>query len=92
MNYLFNTTKEMVRRGKQYRVNSDRFFHIMNEGWFVYMRQEQEKVENNNTVAGPFKTKLLASHHLDRIVDLSQLSVEPKAESNTGNSGEDWRY
>jgi len=81
-----------VRRGKQYRINSDRFFHIMNEGWFVYMRQEQKKAESNNGVAGPFETKMLATHHLERAVHLAEFSGDNEPQNQQDSSGEDWRY
>ncbi len=92
MDYLFNTTSKMRRRGKQYRVNADRFFHIMNEGWFVYMRRENEELETNKGVAGPFGTKVLANSHLERVVHLTSLSGGDGAESRSDSSGEDWRY
>jgi len=95
MSYLFKISKKMTRRGKQHRINSVRFFHIANEGWFVYMRQEQmvdSNAQKNNDVAGPFKTKAVANSHLQRIVAHSQSTrvVEPEMESS--NDAEDWRY
>ena len=99
MDYLFNTPTGMMRRGKQYRVNTDRFFHIMNEGWFVYIRREKEEIrqekgelETNKGVAGPFGTKVLANSHLEHVVHLAGLSGESQPKSRTDSSGEDWRY
>lgn len=95
MSYLFNLSKEMMRRGKQYRINTDRFFHIMNEGWFVYMRQEImvfENIPHNNGVVGPFKTKPLANSHLLRVMDSARPSDEHGPESQSDSSSEDWRY
>ncbi len=81
-----------MRRGKQYRINTDRFFHIMNEGWFVYMRREKKELENDTGVAGPFGTKVLANTHLEHVVHLVGLPGDSEPESQSGGSGEDWRY
>ncbi len=95
MSYLFNISKEMTRRGKQYRVNTDRFFHIMNEGWFIYMRQEVMALEastHSNGVIGPFASKSLANSHLQRVAGSGELSAEQAPDNLSDSSGEDWRY
>ncbi len=95
MDYLFNISAEMKRRGKKHRVNPDRFFHIMNEGWFVYLRQEKEQLkccQQNNGVAGPFETRPLANTYLQRVVSLGPSFNESELENPSDNSGEDWRY
>lgn len=30
---------EIQRAGKEYRINPDRYFHIMDKGWYVYTRE-----------------------------------------------------
>ena len=95
MNYLFDTPQKVLRRGKQHRINTDRFFHIMNEGWFVYMRQEKRTEKNRlykDGVAGPFDSKSIATAYLHQVVHTGGSSEKPGAREQSDSSAEDWRY
>lgn len=94
MSYLFNQPTIAKRTGKQHRVNTDRFFHIMNEGWFVYMRKDKILIDNINTkngIAGPFESKPVASDYLNQIIHMSPSELEP-TEGSTDHETESWRY
>lgn len=94
MSYLFNLESKGKRTGKQNRVNSERFFQILNEGWYVFMRNEKvetHRVKSNTGIAGPFKSKLIASEHLKRTVKLF-LTVKPSPPIAKSLEEENWRY
>ncbi len=95
MNYLFPTDTNGLRSGKQNRVNTDRFFHIMNEGWFVYMRQQMQLVDvdaSNTGVAGPFGSKEQAGEYLNKIIHGEQSVTREPSKTQPLRSEEDWRY
>jgi len=95
MSYLFNQPSKYRRTGKQDRVNTDRFFNIMNEGWFLYLRKDQVLLENikyTNGVAGPFPTKLIARDYLNSLAHTRTLSALEPSDGSTKDSNEDWRY
>lgn len=95
MDYLFNPILESSRTGKQNRINLDRFFHIMNEGWFVYLRNDPSFVDNltiKDNIAGPFDTKSNACDFLSQYLNAN---VEPKntnMETSNAIDIENWRY
>lgn len=95
MSYLFNQPTIAKRTGKKNRVNTDRFFHIMNEGWFVYMRKDKlliEKITTKDGIAGPFQSKQVASDYLTEYLPKNpSAELEPTEGSNRSNK-EDWRY
>jgi hypothetical protein len=47
------------RAGREHRVNPDRYFHVMGEGWYMYTRE---------ALAGPFPDKNQAELHLERMI------------------------
>jgi len=95
MSYLFNDSSIPTRAGKQHRVNLDRFFHIMNEGWFIYTRKGQKLPTNQNTtdgIAGPFESKIVANDFLTERLDTTSLSNSSTDKQSTSQDSEDWRY
>ena len=79
------------RSGKQNRINLDRYFHIMNDGWFLYLRQEHVS-ENNDKIAGPFTTKQQATEFLENHLYLKlKNQLQTHSPENTDDS-ENWRY
>ena len=96
MSYLFKQPSKAQRTGKQNRVNTDRFFHIMNEGWFLYLRKDKILIDNINSkegIAGPFQSKPIASDYLKQISHMTPSSahLEPTDGSNAKDT-EGWRY
>lgn len=47
------------RLGKEHRINTDRYFHVMGQGWYVLTREG---------VNGPYLTKELAKEFVDDLV------------------------
>ncbi len=102
MNYLFNQTLEAVRMGKHNRVNPNRFFHIMNQGWFLYMRDSLGQMASTNTkdsllgednIAGPFESKRVAKDYLSAFLyPTSTPSSVMSSELPLLQDSEDWRY
>ena len=95
MSYLFNDSSVTARAGKQHRVNLDRFFHIMNEGWFIYTRKGQKLSANQNTtdgIAGPFESKIVANDFLTERLDTTSSSNSGTDKQSPSQDAEDWRY
>lgn len=49
---------DISRMGEQYRVNSDRFFNIMNAGWYAFTREG---------IGGPFDERSQAEHYVTEL-------------------------
>ena len=47
------------RAGKEYRSNTDRYFHVMGQGWYVLAREG---------VNGPYITKELAQEFVQELI------------------------
>lgn len=95
MSYLFDQPSIAKRTGEHDRVNTDRFFHIMNEGWFVYLRKDKILIDNINSkngVAGPFESKPLAGDYLKQIIHMTSSEHLEPTEGPNANQNEDWRY
>ena len=56
------------RAGKEYRLNHQRYFHVMNQGWYMHTREG---------VRGPYLKKEDASEHLEG--HIIQLTPDPSA-------------
>ncbi len=88
MTFLFKSESESERPGSSaYRQRTERFFHVMNLGWFVYTREAdaletQHGIELREGVIGPFETRNRAVQFLHDHL------ISNKADS----SGESWRY
>lgn len=92
MTYLFNTDNDELRSGsREARSKKDRYFHIMNLGWFVYTR-EADKVENNqglktrDGIVGPFDNRQQAISYIQK--NMTQF----KNEQTPTPDPESWRY
>ncbi len=48
------------RAGEEYRLNTDRYFHVMGQGWYVITREG---------INGPYLTKELAREFLKELID-----------------------
>ncbi|MDH5446024.1 MAG: hypothetical protein OEY52_10730 [Gammaproteobacteria bacterium] len=59
-----------ARAGKEYRMNTDRFFHVMGQGWYVLTREG---------TSGPYLTKELAREFILELV--KSMVPEEKKES-----------
>jgi len=47
------------RAGKEHRSNTDRYFHVMGQGWYVLSREG---------LSGPYLTKELASEFVEDLI------------------------
>ena len=65
------------RRGSQHRVNPDRYFHVMGQGWFVHLREG---------VGGPFMDQSEAKTYLSTIIST------PGNETGPGDPSDQWRF
>ncbi len=55
------------RAGKDHRINQDRFFHVMGQGWYVMTREG---------VDGPFMDKTQVNDRIRRITQPQQTDTE----------------
>lgn len=56
------------RAGKEFRSNTDRYFHVMGQGWYVLTREG---------INGPYLTKELAREFVQDLID-SMVADEKK--------------
>jgi len=47
------------RTGSSDRINPDRYFHVMNQGWYIYTREG---------VSGPYDKRNDAENHISSVV------------------------
>jgi len=95
MSYLFPNSTKSTRTGKQDRQNMDRFFHIMNEGWYLYMRRDaglSAYKQYQNGIAGPFASKAMAAEFLQDLIEDKSAFESHADEKAINKSEEDWRY
>lgn len=85
MTFLKDIAPLKYRAGPEYRVNSERFFHIMGQGWFLYTRRGSEQPadeQSQERIVGPFTTKEETETYLINYL----ANMERYADS------ESWRY
>ena len=58
------------RAGKEHRTNTDRYFHVMGQGWYVLTR---------DGISGPYLTKDLASEFVQDLIK----SMQPEAKKES---------
>ena len=63
-----NGSNQSKRTGEQDRTNPERFFHIMNNGWFVYTREG---------IKGPFIDKSRAGSFLEQFLGDIKGDIDP---------------
>lgn len=86
MTFLFKTDQNRTGNSTS-RTNNERYFHVMNIGWFVYTRDADEiecrqGIEMRDGIVGPFGTQN------DAIQFLEDHITQQKADK----SAESWRY
>ena len=57
----------LSRTGKQHRVNTERYFHVMGQGWYVFTREG---------VGGPYVERNEAKIVISQLVDPDAVSAE----------------
>ncbi len=67
---------ENQRTGSTNRINPDRFFHVMNQGWYIYTREG---------VQGPYDKRYDAETYLLSVVQEKLLN------NNSQDSNDSWR-
>jgi len=88
MTYLFDTDSDQNRSGTQASRNKkDRYFHVMNLGWFVYTREADQTessggLETRDGIVGPF------SHRQEAINYIQDNVLQYKNDKDS----ESWRY
>ncbi len=69
------------RAGKDHRVNQDRYFHVMGQGWYVLTREgvDGPYVDKNqvNEFIRKFTTKGAAEKPVDKVADKSADAPAP---------------
>ena len=61
------------RAGKQHRVNTERYFHVMGQGWYVLTREG---------VGGPFIERNEAKLMVKQIIDPDSVPAEKSEEED----------
>ena len=58
--YKSSNDEEITRAGKEYRVNPERYFLVMGQGWYVLTREG---------ISGPYQTKERARTFIRMVID-----------------------
>lgn len=66
------------RTGSSHRINPDRFFHVMNQGWYLFTREG---------VQGPYEQRHDAESYLSSFIDDSTTVTANQA----SDSNDSWR-
>ena len=66
MDILDSNKNLPARAGEEYRLNQQRYFHIMNQGWYIHTREG---------ISGPYLRKEDANEYLEG--HLNQLAPDP---------------
>ena len=74
MDYVRTLGGTTPRSGRHDRANSDRYFHVMNQGWYALTREG---------IKGPFVEKRDAEEFIARIVS-GELQPEPRDVNHAG--------
>jgi hypothetical protein len=67
----YNQLKYSCRSGPQDRIHPDRFTYIEGQGWFIYLRGDQEHCNNisvSSGIVGPFDTRFQARVYLTKFI------------------------
>jgi len=64
----------LTRTGKEHRVNTERYFHVMGQGWYVLTREG---------VDGPHVDRIKARLVVNQLVDPDSVSVENSEAEDT---------
>ena len=67
----YNNLEYTCRSGPQDRVHPDRFTYIEGEGWFIYLRGDQEwcnGIQVNSGIVGPFDSRFEARVYLTKFI------------------------
>lgn len=59
------------RAGKEHRVNTERYFHVMGQGWYVLTREG---------VGGPYTERSEVKTVINRLIDPNAAPVEKQPE------------
>lgn len=59
VDFQMKSGKDKPRAGKEHRSNSDRYFHVMGQGWYVLTRER---------VQGPYLSKELAREFVEDLI------------------------
>jgi hypothetical protein len=68
MNSQKTTADFSTRAGEQHRANTDRYFHVMSQGWYAYTREG---------IRGPFFDKNRAEGFIIELLD--QRNADPSS-------------
>lgn len=60
MDYRNPSAREKSRAGEEFRTNTDRYFHVMGQGWYVLTREG---------TSGPYLTKELAVDFVQNLIN-----------------------
>jgi len=70
---------EKLRTGSTHRINPDRYFHVMSQGWYIFTREG---------VQGPYDKRNDAESYLTSVV--GNISTET-ASPDVNDSNDSWR-
>ena len=59
MDFLDASGRGTPRSGMEHRVNPDRYFHVMGQGWYALTREG---------LNGPFTEKAHAVHYVNKVI------------------------
>lgn len=71
LSMAYNQLHYSCRSGPQDRVHPDRFTYIEGQGWFIYLRGDQEHCNNisvSSGIVGPFDTRFQARVYLTKFI------------------------
>ncbi len=64
-----------LRTGSSDRINPDRYFHVMNQGWYVFTREG---------IHGPYNKHIDAESYLSSVIDNNDIqSVKSHDDNNS---------
>ena len=64
----------LSRTGKEHRINTERYFHVMGQGWYVFTREG---------VGGPYVERNEANVVVSQLVDPDAVSAEKLKDEDT---------
>jgi hypothetical protein len=67
---IMNAQMTTSRAGKNHRMNHDRYFHVMAQGWFMYTREG---------IQGPFIDREHAQNYLSKMLEDRKGEQDPSA-------------
>jgi len=66
------------RTGSSHRINPDRYFHVMNQGWYIFTREG---------VRGPYDKR----HDAESLISTVTEAPESAKKINNDDSNDTWR-